>query len=80
MYLEHTRSVARVRWNPNLADEFASVSADGLTKLWDCRTEDSVATLTDPENNLRELTVCEWHKGKVRFVISFLQNKEKEGW
>ena len=65
VFVEHTKEVSQVRWNPNAADEFASVAADGLLKLWDRRVEESVGTLVDPEDGLEALVCCDWHKGQV---------------
>ena len=64
VFVEHTKEVSQVRWNPNAADEFASVAADGLLKLWDRRVEESVGTLVDPEDGLEALVCCDWHKGQ----------------
>lgn len=47
-YAEHGRAINDVQWNPNNPDEFATVSTDGLVKLWDRRTRGgSVNTLLD---------------------------------
>jgi WD40 repeat protein len=64
-FAEHTKAVTAVRWNDNNADQFASVSEDGLVKIWDRRTDESVSTLFDRED-MQALCACDWHKADVR--------------
>jgi WD40 repeat protein len=67
-FAEHTKSVSSVKWNPNNQDQFASVSADGLLKVWDRRSGDSIATMTD-RLEMPALLSCDWHKQDVRLCL-----------
>jgi WD40 repeat protein len=62
-YMEHTKAVNDAKWNTNNKDEFATVSDDGLLKIWDRRTADqsSVNTLMD-RTDPAPLSCVDWHK------------------
>jgi WD40 repeat protein len=63
IFAEHTNAVNSVKWNNNNRDEFASVSEDGLCKIWDRRSsaKTSVNTLMDRQSP-GALRCCDWHK------------------
>ncbi|KAL9643448.1 hypothetical protein ABK040_010063 [Willaertia magna] len=62
-FAEHTKVVNQVKWNTNNKDEFASVSDDGLIKIWDKRSnKNSVNTLLDREQGKSAIKCCDWHK------------------
>ncbi|KAL0490470.1 peroxin [Acrasis kona] len=62
-FAEHSRTINDVKWNNNNRDEFATVSEDGLCKIWDRRskTQTSVNTLLDRKQPTA-LKCCDWHK------------------
>jgi WD40 repeat protein len=64
--MEHTKAVNDAKWNTNNKDEFATVSDDGLLKIWDRRTADqsSVNTLMD-RTDPAPLSCVDWHKKDV---------------
>jgi WD40 repeat protein len=68
IFAEHTNIVNSVKWNTNNRDEFASVSEDGLCKIWDRRANNktSVNTLMDRQSP-GALRCCDWHKQNVCF-------------
>ncbi|KAG2381671.1 hypothetical protein C9374_006055 [Naegleria lovaniensis] len=61
-FAEHTKVINDVKWNTNNKDEFASVSDDGLVKIWDKRVKNSINTLLDREQGGSPLKCCDWHK------------------
>ncbi|KAF0985066.1 hypothetical protein FDP41_000105 [Naegleria fowleri] len=61
-FAEHTKVINDVKWNNNNKDEFASVSDDGLVKIWDKRVKNSINTLLDREQGGSPLKCCDWHK------------------
>lgn len=63
-FAEHTKKVCDVNWNNNNMNEFATVSLDGLLKIWDRRMKESVNTLLDRKEGCA-LLCCDWHKRDV---------------
>lgn len=62
-------NVYRAAWSPHSAGIFATVSADGALRIWDCRSKGSLAAQTLKAHAYEVLT-CDWNKYREGHVVT----------
>lgn len=65
---EHAGMVYSTVWSPHKPGVFASASADGSLKIWDCRQP--AASVQSIEAHPYEVLTCDWNKYRENHVVT----------